>query len=130
MQINLSFPFPPVAKERARVTRFGAYTPARTKEFQRMFQWHCRKMYVDNPLGVPLKVVLEFHMPKPKKSKFGYWPGVRPDIDNLSKAVMDAGNGILWKDDALICALFCTKVYAPDKPKIRLTITTLLEELK
>ena len=125
MQINLSFPFPPVAKERARVTRFGAYTPARTKEFQRLFQMHCRKMYSDLALDVPLKVVIEFHLPKPKKSKFGYWPAVRPDLDNYIKAVMDSANGILWKDDALICALFCTKVYAPDQPKIRVTIDTL-----
>ena len=36
----LEFPFPPIAKERARVTRFGTYTPARTKEFERQVKSH------------------------------------------------------------------------------------------
>lgn len=28
-----------------------------------------------------------------------------PDIDNLAKCVLDSGNGILWKDDALVVRL-------------------------
>lgn len=125
MIISLEFPFPPVAKERARTTRFGTYTPARTKEFQNQFQRHCRKMYADLALEVPLRVDIEFHLPKPKRTKFGYWPAVRPDLDNFIKAIMDSGNGLLWKDDALICSLFCTKVYAPEFPRIKVKIETL-----
>lgn len=125
MQINLDFPFPPVAKERPRLSRYGTYTPARTKEFERQVQLHARRMFTDLMLEVPLRVDIEFHLPKPKRTKFGYWPAVRPDLDNFIKAILDALNGIVWKDDALICSLFCTKVYAPQIPRIKIKIETL-----
>lgn len=32
-------------------------------------------------------------------------PGRRADIDNLGKAVLDAGNGILWRDDRQVVRL-------------------------
>lgn len=35
----------------------------------------------------------------------------RPDIDNLVKAVTDALNGILWKDDSQIVSLSAEKRY-------------------
>ena len=30
----------------------------------------------------------------------------KPDIDNVLKAVLDALNGIAWKDDAQVCGMF------------------------
>ena len=36
----------------------------------------------------------------------------KPDADNLAKAALDACNGIIWRDDALICSLLVKKRYA------------------
>lgn len=37
-------------------------------------------------------------------------PAVKPDADNLAKAALDACNGIIWRDDALICSLLVKSV--------------------
>lgn len=121
MKIIIEFPFPPIAKERARVTRFGAYTPARTKEFQRQIQSYARKYAPSKPLEIPLSVQCHFYLARPKKPKF-QWPATRPDIDNYLKAVMDSLNGILWKDDSLIVQIWSGKHYTSANPIILLRV--------
>jgi len=37
------------------------------------------------------------------------WHAKRPDAENVCKAVLDAGTGVLWSDDAQIARLFVTK---------------------
>ena len=39
-------------------------------------------------------------------------PSKRPDLDNLNKSVMDALNGIVYRDDCQVVTLNSTKVYA------------------
>lgn len=39
------------------------------------------------------------------------WPCVRPDIDKLARAVLDALTGVLWTDDGQVCALEVEKHY-------------------
>jgi Holliday junction resolvase RusA-like endonuclease len=51
-------------------------------------------------------------------------PVNKPDIDNYIKAVMDAGNGILWVDDSQVCELHSIKVYG--SPRIEVTAMELL----
>ena len=38
-------------------------------------------------------------------------PSAKPDIDNVIKAVLDALNGIAYKDDARVVELEARKVY-------------------
>lgn len=40
------------------------------------------------------------------------WYSGKPDISNFVKLVEDAGNGILWRDDAQIVKLDAIKVYS------------------
>jgi len=121
MKIVIEFPFPPVAKERARVTRFGAYTPARTKEFQRQIQSYARQWVTKKPFEGPLKLQCDFYLSRPKKPKFSY-PATRPDIDNYLKAIMDSLNGIIWKDDSLIVDIRSSKHYTAESPNILLIV--------
>ncbi len=52
---------------------------------------------------------LEFALPLPKSRKPGLCP-VRPDLDNLGKAVMDAlSKAKWWRDDAQVACLVMTK---------------------
>lgn len=50
----------------------------------------------------------------------------KPDIDNYVKAVLDASNGLLFKDDGQIAALTTQKLYSLN-PRIELEITKLEE---
>ena len=51
-------------------------------------------------------------------------PVGKPDLDNYIKAIMDAGNGILWADDSQVCELHSIKAYG--SPRIEVTVMELL----
>lgn len=53
------------------------------------------------------------------------------DVDNLAKAVMDAGNGLLWPDDAQVVRLVSEKLYAAqgEPPRVLLMVRPLPLEL-
>lgn len=48
-------------------------------------------------------------------------PVVKPDIDNYVKAILDALNGVAFKDDSQIIALNAKKLYS-DKPRTEIEI--------
>src|ERR1700689_3625509 len=114
MKIYFELPIAPVAKERARTTRFGTFTPERTKEFEQLVKLHSRKYAPKEPFKKPVSLDCYFYLSKPKKPKFTH-PGVRPDIDNYLKAMMDSLNGIMWKDDSLVVKIRTEKVYTNEK---------------
>ena len=70
--------------------------------------------------------MITFQFPWPKKwYRTGKYSGqlkdnapiehtIKPDIDNLLKFVMDAGNGVLWNDDRQIHQVQMKKVYGPE----------------
>lgn len=69
------------------------------------------------PLSGPLLVTLTFCMPIPKKplpEQFEAAPHVfRPDVDNLSKLVLDVLSRLgWWADDAQVSTLTARKVYS------------------
>ena len=61
---------------------------------------------------------------KPKTVKRIY-PFVRPDLDKLCRAVLDALTGIAYKDDQQVVSLFATKSYGE-----RAGVFILLTELE
>jgi len=61
----------------------------------------------------PIQLHIIFFMPRPvSRPKKHTAPDVRPDLDKLARAVLDALTGIAWRDDAQVCVLSATKVYA------------------
>ena len=58
-----------------------------------------------------VSIMLRFAMLKPKSAKREY-PSVRPDLDKLSRAVLDALHGIVFKDDGQVIRLTAEKYYA------------------
>lgn len=50
----------------------------------------------------------------------------KPDLDNLIKMCCDLGNGILYKDDAIITSISAKKVYDIN-PRVEFSIKPLLE---
>lgn len=90
----------------------------------------------DWPSGVlfvgPVRVRFSFKFTRPKGDfgKHGLKPSAspfhtkRPDVLKLARAVEDALTGIVWKDDAQICAEFLLKEYG-DTPGVEIVIETI-----
>ena len=75
----------------------------------------------ETPITGPIRLRLDFAMPRPKAhyGKKGLKPQceapyhiIKPDLDNLVKAVMDALSQLqFWLDDCQVCSLTTSKQY-------------------
>lgn len=83
----------------------------------------------NKPFEVPVDVSIAFYFAKPAKSKFKYH-GVKPDLDNCIKLLLDSANNICWRDDCLIRSLRASKVYTDEEPKTVLIIREIDEDLQ
>ena len=114
MTIMFEVPFVK-GKERPRFSRSGkhVYTPSKTVKAER----EIRKAFiaaggVKAPKGVEVAVHITTVRPLPKSrpKRIESEPDIhRPDVDNLSKAVLDALNGVAWDDDAQVTELVVGK---------------------
>ena len=62
----------------------------------------------------PVEVHIGFRLPRPKSRPDGDWHGTRPDVDKLTRAVLDAmTTARVWVDDCLVADLRVWKRYTP-----------------
>lgn len=61
------------------------------------------------------------YFPKPHKTKLRFVTK-RPDADNISKAILDALNGVAYKDDSQIVALYVFKMWTNGEPHVRVEL--------
>ena len=125
----------PFAKQRPRAARKGRfitiYTPRETKEYEKKVSDCYKRVYKDQPLltgALTAKVEAIFAPPKSvsKKQKelleSGDVPHLKkPDCDNIGKVCLDALNGIVYEDDAIIDELIIRKRYGKNA-KVNITI--------
>ncbi len=117
----------PVGKGRPRAfaTKRGirTYTPDKTVDFEERLKYHARaEMGGDAPFMRPCRVEVEARFPLPKSAStaarriidadMALPHTVKPDADNVLKAVLDAMNGIVFEDDKLACDVRITKRYS------------------
>lgn len=116
----------PKGKGRPRFKRAGSfistYTDPKTREYESIVAARARVAMGETlPLLSPLSVSMCFRLPMPKATPKkrvaslldgSVRPSKRPDLDNLNKSVMDALNGIVYRDDCQVVTLNSTKVYA------------------
>lgn len=133
--VRVTIPGDPCAQGRARIAVIAgharAYDPAKSRSWKGVAAvWMRKAVGPGLPFpGEPLALVVDayFRRPKlPKRMGTGRLPRPsRPDGDNLLKAVQDAGNGILWLDDAMIVDARVLKWYAAegDAPCVELSLT-------
>jgi Holliday junction resolvase RusA-like endonuclease len=77
----------------------------------------------------PVKVQITFHLPRPKsRPKRHTHPDVRPDLDKLQRAVLDALTGIAWRDDAQVCAIAAEKCYTTASIGADITVEAIGQE--
>lgn len=118
----------PLPKERHRMGPRGAYTTTRTSVYEREIASIGRTIMAGRePMRGPIRCMLEFGFPIPaswpkyarEEARLGQRVPIRKaDWDNLSKAVTDALNDIVYIDDAQIVESSIRKVYA-DIPFVR-----------
>ena len=116
----------PVAKGRPRFKRVGnfvqTYTPNKTATWEETVRQAAKNaMGTTDLLETPVTMALYFRLPMPqswsKKRKEGVLKGLeaptkKPDWDNLGKAVSDALNGVIFKDDSQIVSAHVRKIYS------------------
>ncbi len=121
----------PVAKARPRVTKFGTYTPQKTKDYEQLVQWSYKNKCKGQAIEGPIKITITFFMYIPKntskvrtKRKIAreILPTKKPDWDNMAKAVTDALNGLAYKDDNQIVEAHIYKFYS-EEPRAEIIIT-------
>lgn len=70
---------------------------------------------IENCTPISLKLVFYFKILKHEKNKKNGYPVIKkPDIDNLIKFILDAGNGFLFYDDSQIYEISAKKIYGDD----------------
>lgn len=69
----------------------------------------------------PVTVEAVFYMKKPQKPKF-VLPGVRPDIDKLTRALLDGLTQAktVYLDDSQVCFLQASKLYGEPRAEIKI----------
>lgn len=115
----------PVPQGSMRLLRDKQGNPYMTHASSRLSAWR-RKVsgYLEGwePLGGAVKVVCCFELPRPSSVR-RRWPTVKPDVDKLARAVLDAieASGLL-QTDAQVTSLIATKTYATGEPRLLLTL--------
>jgi len=113
-----------VGKGRPRLNSYTGtvYTPTRTKDYETLVEQYFLLKYPRfKPFEgrVQVEISANFEVPKSAKkaekelmleNKIN--PTKKPDIDNIVKIVLDAMNGIAFKDDTQITKLQVEKSYA------------------
>ncbi|MCP1758022.1 RusA family crossover junction endodeoxyribonuclease [Bradyrhizobium elkanii] len=125
--ITISLLGAPQGKGRARAFvrggHVGHYTPEKTRSYEGMIRTAAMQELGTRPaFDEPLEFVLRAVFPVPaswseRKRQQAITgdikPGKKPDLDNIAKAWNDALNGVVYRDDSLICRMTLDKRYGP-----------------
>lgn len=142
MEISFIVNGEPMAKQRPRVSTFNgyarAYTPKETLNYENRVLMCYKQVHNDTLIAYPtqmLAVTIEayFGLTKGDYGKKGlnksgrekmdhiYCP-THKDCDNIAKIVLDALNGVCYKDDKQIVMLLVIKKYTENQPRVEVKI--------
>lgn len=114
----------PVPASRPRVSRYGTYYGKNYTRFRKAAELVIPKTvgkHKPYDADTNLAVSILIQVPKPKSGTDRRWP--RGDVDNYTKGILDACNGIVWADDDSITKLIVKKVWGD--PKIIMKVKVL-----
>lgn len=142
--IQFTIPGDPFAQPRVRATNrgkfAGVYEPKSAKSWKGAAQVHMAAALaavtgvtdgccvLDPATGpVCVRIVAYFSLAKSHHRKRtpvpAQWNQGAKDVDNIAKAVLDAGNGILWIDDRQVVTLLVKKITATQGEPGRVEVT-------
>lgn len=132
MTIQFTVPGVPVGKGRPRVTRYGTYTPQKTKDYEALVR-RCWQTQSGQTFPGEKGIVATFnaYFPIPKrtsKKKAGQMEGRlylhKPDSDNIAKGILDALNGNAYQDDSAVMIGGVWKFYTNGLPRVEVSMQT------
>ena len=120
----------------ARMGKMQSITPEATKDYESLIRWSFTQAgcaYAGDK-DIMLRIVAVYPIPKSfSKSKrqmaMDGWilPRVKPDVDNVAKAVLDALNGVCYADDKQVVQLIVSKEYGAE-PRLEVSMEVLAWE--
>ena len=114
--IAFTVPGCPRPKERARRGKGGGwYTPRRTSAYEDAVGWAARGAGCRKPRDGRFRVKLDLWFPDHR----------RVDADNCCKSVLDALNGIVWRDDSQVVELVVTRGIDRACPRAEVVVESL-----
>ena len=135
MEKRLSMTIIPKPWERPRAATIGGHVRIVTPKTTEAYEKEIRAAWIRNngnkPEEGPLRARIYFGLPIPKsETKTNkalmlarkVFPAKKPDLDNLAKAVLDALNGVAYKDDSQIVTVLSKKNYS-EAPYVRVIIS-------
>ncbi len=98
--------------------RASVYDPGTADAWKKLIGLTARKHLPATPIGGPVMLDMVFYFPRPQRMQGKNVPlgtpvhSVKPDLDNLVKAVADAlTRARMWRDDSQICDWSAKKFY-------------------
>lgn len=135
----------PIGKQRPRATIIGGhakiYTPKKTVSYEALvrssFLSKYRKGLQQITNGyVKVEINVYYQLEKPhfikhginsegqKKLRGEILPTKKPDVDNIAKTILDALNGVIYRDDSQVVELVIKKSYIESLPYVGIKLTT------
>ena len=111
--VSFVVPGEPQGKGRARISKAGKfarlYTPAKTVAYEGLVALAAQEVMqgralITGPVLIELRILHAVPQSMSKKRRLGALAGEipclkKPDTDNVLKAICDACNGVVWRDD-------------------------------
>lgn len=135
--MKFTIPGAAIAQGRPRAVRIGSgvrmYDPKKSRDYKKhvatIAKQHAPKRILEGALVAEIKIHRQIPKSTTKKDRALIFEGVKrpvtkPDTDNYTKSILDACNGIIYKDDSQIVNLYAEKHYSDD-PRVEVTIYEL-----
>ncbi len=133
----------PTGKGRPRAAyinrRVVMYTPKKTCSYEELVKWCYRKDIGNDKVAdkdEPVRVEILAYFPIPKSTPKKYIPAMldgrirptkKPDVDNITKIILDGLNGVAYDDDKQVTNQHCVKYYSSE-PRVEVYIGAELQE--
>ena len=119
MLVSFTVDGEPVPQSRPRFTKAGrTYTSKKCADYRKFVAACAKKAMFNKELfekDVPIAAAIVFFRSKKTTAK--------ADLDNLTKAILDACNQIVYYDDSQIVSMLCLKRQS-DQPHVKVTFAT------
>lgn len=131
MSVEFTIPGKPMSKGRPRVTRYGTYTPKETTNYETLVKWTYQTLPERRFFEGQIMVHIAAYFPIPQRTSkkmrkqmlsYDVCYAHKPDCDNIAKIILDALNGIAYKDDGQVVSLTVDKLYS-DEPRVVVTLS-------
>ena len=115
-------PGEPKGKGRPRFYNGHAVTPEGTREYEKLVSAayiSSGGKYYEGPIGIRIRAYFQIPKSVSKKSQCAMLTGAmkptkRPDADNIAKIILDALNGVAYKDDSQVIDISVMKMYSAE----------------